>query len=486
MRDQFGVVVGAINCFRDVTAYRKQCAAAPKENRLIHTLLDALPIAVYTTDRTGVITYYNEAAVTFWGRRPVIGEEEWCGSYRLFWSDGSPMAHHECPMAVALKEGRAVRGAEAIAERPDGSRVNFIPFPTPLFDDSGALVGAVNALVDVTDAKRDFEAEQRLIAIVESSHDAIVSKDLNGIIASWNKGAERLFGYSAHEVIGKSITILIPQDRLDEEDLILGRIRRGEAVDHYETIRRRKDGSLVDISLTVSPLRDANGKIVGASKIARDITDRRRAEEQQRLLLREMNHRVKNLFALASGVVSLSSRSAASPEQLVAAIRDRLGALSRAHDLTLPRLARDEETGPRATTLEALIRTIVSPYNLEGELESARVHLIGPDVAISGTAVTSLALLLNEFAANAAKYGAFSLPSGVVTVEWRVEGEQLDLAWVESGGPKVEHASSNEGFGSLLSRATVQGQFGGRIDREWRPEGLAIRLSVPTARLTPG
>ena len=142
-------------------------------------------------------------------------------------------------------------------------------------------------LIDISDRKRADAHGQRLASIVESSEDAIVSKDLNGIITSWNGGAERLFGYRAEEVIGRPITILIPEDRIDEEPEIIGRVRRGERVDHYDTVRRRKDGSLVDISLTVSPLKDANGRIVGASKIARDITERKRAQEQQKLLVHD-------------------------------------------------------------------------------------------------------------------------------------------------------------------------------------------------------
>jgi PAS domain S-box-containing protein len=120
---------------------------------------------------------------------------------------------------------------------------------------------------------------QRLAAIVETSDDAIISKDLNGIIATWNHGAEKLFGYETEEVVGKSITILIPPERLDEEKNILARIRRGERVDQYETVRQRKDGRRIDISLTVSPIKDAAGAVVGASKIARDITERKRAEQ---------------------------------------------------------------------------------------------------------------------------------------------------------------------------------------------------------------
>jgi PAS domain S-box-containing protein len=125
-------------------------------------LLEALPAAVYTTDAAGRITFYNKAAVGVWGCRPELGKSEWCGSWRLYWPDGTPMRHDECPMAIALKENREVRGAEAIAERPDGSRVHFIPYPTPLRDSSGLLVGAVNMLVDITDRK---QAEERVMAL---------------------------------------------------------------------------------------------------------------------------------------------------------------------------------------------------------------------------------------------------------------------------------------------------------------------------------
>jgi PAS domain S-box-containing protein len=178
-------------------------------------------------------------------------------------------------------------------------------------------------------------AAQRLAAIVESSDDAIIAKNLDGIITNWNRGAQRLLGYTAEEVIGKPNTMLIPPDRLDEESAILARICNCERVNHYETIRRHKDGSLVEISLTVSPIKNSEGKIVGVSKIARDITDRRRAQEQQRLLLKEMNHRIKNVFAISSSLVTLSARSADTPEHLASAVRERLGALARAHALTL-------------------------------------------------------------------------------------------------------------------------------------------------------
>ena len=310
---------------------------------------------MYTTDADGRITYFNEAAAELWGCRPELGKKEFCGSWKLFWPDGTPLPHDECPMALALKHKRPIRGMQAIAERPDGTRVPFAPYPTPLFDAAGVLTGAVNMLVDISDNIRAEEIAQQLASIVTYSDDAIISKDLNGTIVSWNRGAERLFGYSAREVIGRSVTILIPADHQNEEPQILDRIRRGENVDHYETVRQRKDGTRINISLTVSPVRNRDGRIVGASKIARDITDRKRAQEQQTLLLREMSHRVKNLFAVVGGLVTLSARSARTPDDMAAAVRDRLAALTRAHELTRPAcsVARTLSARPRRCMLSS-------------------------------------------------------------------------------------------------------------------------------------
>ena len=266
-----------------------------------------------------------------WGCRPNLNSDQWCGSWRLFWPDGTPLPHDQCPMAIALRESRPINGMEAAAERPDGTRVPFMAFPSPLRDATGKVVGGVNMLVDITERKRAEQVGQQFASIVESSDDAILSKDLDGIIRTWNQGAERLFGYAAEEVIGQPITILIPPDRLDEEPGIIARLRRGERIDHYETVRRRKDGSLVDISLTVSPVRNGAGTIVGASKIARDITQRKRAEERITLLAREVDHRSKNLLALVQATVHLTQ--ADTPQELKAAIEGRVQALANAHSL---------------------------------------------------------------------------------------------------------------------------------------------------------
>jgi PAS domain S-box-containing protein len=251
-------------------------------------LVGSLPAAVYTTDAEGRVTLYNEAAAVLWGRRPEVGKDVWCGSHRIYNPDGTPLAVDECPMAVTLRKGHSVRGQEIIIERPDGVRRNVLPYPDPIRDGAGRIVGAVNMLLDITESKLAEQASRRLAAIVEHSSDAIISKDLNGIIVTWNRGAERLFGYEAAEVIGKPITILIPKDHWNEEPAILERVRRGEVVDHYETVRQRKDGSLLEISLTVSPIRDVHGKVTGASKIVRDITEQKRAARELERAHREV------------------------------------------------------------------------------------------------------------------------------------------------------------------------------------------------------
>jgi len=353
---------------------------------------------------------------------------------------------------------------------------------------AGAAYQTRLSLKATTTANQELQqsaaALQRLASIVESSDDAIVSKTLDGVIASWNNGAERLFGYTTEEVIGKSISILIPPDRHDEEPIILERIGRGERIDHYETVRRRKDGSLIDISLAVSPVKNAEGRVIGASKIARDITERRRAQEQQNLLLREMSHRVKNLFAVTSGLVALSARYAGTPQEMAAAIQERLDALTRAHELTRPGLIDTCEKAAHKTTLHALMRAIFAPYVNTHSKGRENIDLTGPDLPIGESAITSVALVLHELATNAAKYGALSCPDGVIHIDCSLENDELLITWKERGGLSLNEPPDGEGFGSMLTRRIVTHQFGGRLSSDWEPDGLVVRISAPVNRLS--
>jgi PAS domain S-box-containing protein len=328
----------------------------------------------------------------------------------------------------------------------------------------------------------EAHAARHYAAIVESSDDAILSKGLEGVIISWNRAAQRLFGYTAEEAVGKSITMLIPTDRLDEEPVILERVRRGERIEHYETIRQRKDGSLVDISLTVSPIKNEKGEVVGASKIARDITELKRARERQELLLREMDHRVKNLFALAISVLNLSGRSAGSVPEVVRSAGDRLSALARAHALTLSHGPKDFSQAAKPATLHTLIQAITAPHDARFDSDGSRFSVVGCDMEISGAVISSLALLLHEFATNSTKYGALSDTGGRIQIHCENRGDTIVVTWTERGGPAVVPPTGNTGFGDLLVRTTIAG-LGGEISRDWRPEGLVIRVSMPRERL---
>jgi PAS domain S-box-containing protein len=306
-----------------------------------------------------------------------------------------------------------------------------------------------------------------LASIVEFSDDAIVGKSLEGTIQSWNRGAERLFGYSAEEVVGKSITILIPLERQDEEQTILRLIRRGHRIEHYETVRRRKDASLIDISLTVSPVRDEAGKIVGASKIARDITERKRSEKQISILAREAEHRAKNLLANVTAMVQLSQ--ADTPDGLKEAIAGRIGALANVHSL----FAKSRWTG---ADLGRLIRQELSPYCRIGE---ARAQIDGPTVMLKPELAQAMAVALHELATNAAKYGALSGAKGQVRVEWSCAADQVVLRWIEAGGPPV-NPPTHKGFGTQMIEAMIRGHEGGNVRLNWHAEGLACEITLAT------
>jgi PAS domain S-box-containing protein len=263
-------------------------------------VVEHLPVAVYVCEAPGgAIRLYNRRAAELWGRAPELGgpAERFCGSLRLFRPDGRPLAPADTPMAEALRSGQ-VHEQEVVIERPDGSRVRVQVSIAPLRDRDGRLVGTVNAFQDVTERKAAEDAAAHLAAVVAGAEDAIVSKTLEGIVTSWNRAAEQMFDYSSAEMIGQPIARVIPPDRLGEEAEILSRVGRGETLATFETERVARDGHRLLVSLTVSPITEPGGRIIGASKIARDITERRRAEGE----LRRTVQRLEALYRLADRV----------------------------------------------------------------------------------------------------------------------------------------------------------------------------------------
>jgi PAS domain S-box-containing protein len=304
--------------------------------------LERLPAAAYACDATGLIVYFNAHAAELWGREPKLGapEDRFCGSFRLFAPDGSPIRHDECWMALALQENQDYHGHEIVIERPDGTRVTALAHANPLHDEQGQLIGAVNVLVDITERKRAEEDRAHLAAIVTSSHDAVIGKTLDGVITSWNQAAERLYGYPAEEIVGQSIARLVPPDRAAELPAILARIRRGERVEPFETARMTKDGRRIDVWLAVSPIETPDGRIIGASAIARDIAERKQMEAENRRLyeqvqealrlrnrvLASVSHDLKNPLMGISGSAQILERQLRrgkppAPDQLAAGLR---------------------------------------------------------------------------------------------------------------------------------------------------------------------
>jgi PAS domain S-box-containing protein len=338
-----GTLVGGVSCFQDITARKFAEERLQQRERWYRDLLDALPAAIYTTDAKGRVTFFNEAAVELSGRRPVLGSDEWCISSRLYSPMGAPIAHQDCPMAVALRTGKPVRGTEKIVERPDGTRVPTLPYPTPLYDADGRLVGAVNMLVD--------------------------------------------------------------------------------------------------------------------------ITERKHAEEQKTLLLRELAHRVNNTFAVILAITQQSLRASTSSEAFAASFTGRLQALAQAHNLLLAKDWAGAELGD-------LAKGQLAPFCLDG---AERCAIDGPKVRLLPTQVIALGVVLHELGTNAAKYGALSNSRGKVALNWTFEDGRILLTWTERDGPPVT-PPSRKGLGSKLIE---RGLPTATIDWRFEPDGVICIIDLP-------
>jgi len=340
-------MVAQLAITRDVTQRKQDDLKIRESEHRFRQLLQALPAAIYTTDPEGRITFYNEAAVEFAGRRPQLGEL-WCVTWRLYNPDGSRLPHDECPMAIALKENLPVRGAEAIAERPDGTRRWFAPYPTPLRDSEGRLTGAINMLVDITEQKE--------------------------------------------------------------------------------------------------------------------------AERQRKLLIDELNHRVKNTLATVQSLVAQTARSTVDAREFHKAFEGRLLALSHAHNQLSQRRWSDAE-------LQQLLRAGLEPYLIKGN-----VTLAGDPVKVPPQAALIISMAVHELATNAAKYGALSSPDGRVHLAWTTHangaGAELCLSWREQNGPPVQKPS-HQGFGTRLLERGVELELGGKTLVEFAPGGLRCEIRIP-------
>ena len=435
--------------------------AAPERAERLANLLTLSYEPMLTWRLDGPIEFWNAGAERLYG----FAQDEAVGR------TSHALLRTEFPIDFAdlrsqLKDRRSWLG-ELHHICKDGSKV-VVESHMQLFNDSLELEANrdVTKRIEIEVELRESEQRLRWLAsIVESSYDAIVSKNLDGIITSWNSGAERVFGYSAGEAIGQPITLVIPEDRQSEEREILTRIRRGERIDHFETVRQRKHGSLIVVSLTVSPVKDANGKIVGASKIARDITEQKRNQEQIATLAREAEHRSKNLLANALATVNLSQSS--SPEGLKQIIAGRIQALANVCSLFVA-------TRWIGAELSAIATQELAPYS---EMNGKRTFIDGPQILLEPDVAQAIAVTLHELATNAAKYGALSTPNGQVRLEWSDAAEgRLRLRWMETGGPVAQEPARKGVGGRIIEQMIVQQK--GKVRFDWRKDGLVCEITL--------
>jgi PAS domain S-box-containing protein len=455
---------------------------------LYNQILDAA-VAIMHSDFASMQKLHPER-----GELQLLANKGFNPSATAFWKWVSPRSDSTCGDALGTGHRSVVPDIE-LSELMAGSKDLEISRQTgiravqstPLVSRSGRLLGMISThwrkpyqptehelglfdvlarqAADLIERKQAELDAQRLVAIVASSQDAIISTDVNGAITSWNDGAVRLYGYAAEEAVGRPISILIPPDRTNEEPAMLERIRRGERVEPYETIRRGKDGTLIDISLSVSPVKDASGKVVGASKIARDISDWKQAQARQELLTQEIHHRTKNIFAVVQAVISRSFAGKHTVEEAEQAVLSRLHSLAQTHVMLV-------EKEWQGADLVEIVRTEMKPY-------VDRTTIEGPSILLNARAAQNFALAVHELATNAVKHGALSTLSGRVHISWSVDEPnghcRFVFRWREQGGPPA-NSPSREGFGSTVLRQVMAQHFETLPQIEFEKSGVRYEV----------
>lgn len=336
--------------------------------------------------------------------------------------------------------------------------------------------GVVLTFVDISERQQAEVARARLSAIVDSSREIIIGHDLDGIISSWNASAEVILGYREASVRGKSIALLMPGHGDQAPDVLLQACAQNRAASELEMQWLHRDGQLVPVAVTCSPVLNADGKAVAGSLIARDIGERQRAAEHQQLLLGELNHRVKNTLASVQAIALKTLSGATDMAHFRDTFLARLHALSNTHNL----LAVDAWIG---VDLRALVLGELAPYQRE---DTSSVDVAGDDLQLLPKAALALGMALHELAINAAKYGALSVPQGAVAVRWAThtaDGQQkLMLTWTERGGPQVV-VPTRRGFGSCLISEGLAFELDGTVTLAFEPDGVTCRIDVPLAEI---
>jgi len=451
-------------------------------------ILELLPIATSVCDAAGRIVQYTRRAVELWGRAPRPGEthDHFTSQSKFYDSEGRELPRSR--LAEVLRTGRPVRDEEVMVERADGTLIGVLLNIDPLINAQGKMVGAINCFQDVTERKRVVAAldssqqrlrqqEERWNATYEHAAIGIVETDAEGRFLRVNEAICSITGLSRDALLGwRLFARTHPNDRDVDEDLY----RRQVAGDlgFYSLEKRfvRKDGRVIWIAVRSSTVRDANGGFLYGVRVVQDITDRKEAEERQKLLIDELNHRVKNTLATVQSLATQTARGTDSPEAFRNAFEGRLIALSQAHDQLTRRHWKSAD-------LRDIVVGATTPYLARSQDQQDQMTVEGEAITVAPRVALTLALAMHELTTNAAKHGALSVPAGRIHVHWKIlhrpsQPPLLRIEWREQGGPRVT-PPARRGFGSRFIEGSVATELQGTARLDFGSDGLCCTMEIP-------
>jgi PAS domain S-box-containing protein len=447
-------------------------------------ILEMLPIATLVCAADGTILQFNRRAIDIWGRAPEPGQNhrDFVTGVRFFAADGTPLA--SSLVERVLTTGEPVRDAELRIERADGSEVYVAINVDPLRNARGDMVGVINCFLDITERRRMVaaleesrrvarEQEQRLAATYEHAAIGITEIAPDGRLLRVNEATCAILGRTREDLLSITLFTHTHPDDTDPDREAFRKQVAGE-LEFYSTEKRlvRPDGREVWVSVRSSPVRAASGELLYVVRVVQDISERKIAERRQKLLIDELNHRVKNTLATVQSLAAQTARAAPSPPLFRERFEGRLAALSKAHDQLTVRHWENAE-------LRDLLTASLAPYAATG---SYRIVLRGEDLVLRPRAVLTLAMVFHELTTNAAKYGALSVPGGRVEIGWRPVEEhgstQLRIDWTEQDGPPVK-PPQRRGFGSRLIEGSIAAELGGDARLTYAPAGLTCVMTMP-------
>ena len=457
-------------------------------------ILELLPIATCVCDAAGRILQYNRRAVELWGGAPEPGQthDQFTAQCKFFGDAGEVLPRSK--LADVLQTGRAIADEEVTVQRPDGTEIAVLLNIDPLFNAQGKLIGAINCFQDVTERRRMVDAldrsqhdlreqEERWAATYEHAAIGIVELDAEGRFIRVNEAICSIVGGTREELLSWRLQGRTHPDDRDIDDELYRRQVAGD-IGFYSIEKRfiRRDGRVIWIAVRSSTVRDSAGHFLYGVRVVQDVTERKEAEERQKLLIDELNHRVKNTLATVQSLATQTARGTDSPEAFRKAFEGRLIALSQAHDQLTRRHWKSAD-------LRDIVEGATAPHLAGSPDAPDRIAIEGEPITVTPRVALTLALGLHELTTNASKYGALSVQTGHIDVRWRIEraASQPPLLWFEwreRGGPEVV-VPKRQGFGTRFVEGSVASELQGRVKLEYDPAGLVCTMEIPLDAVMP-